>query len=186
MLSTLTSLVLAVHLSPAQLVIVAMPHHVAARSLGFAAGGLHVFTDDPLMPHDLGVVWLEGAANLIDALDLIYRGGVGLGGVTLGALGTGGKGVAPLIALEVQLRYYFGGEVVHPFLGAQVVTLYAVTSAGLTANDLHAGLGVHAGLEVEVADAVLLWLSPELDWFIGLNRSQRFALGGSLSLAFTY
>ncbi|MBL8923351.1 MAG: hypothetical protein JNJ54_31150 [Myxococcaceae bacterium] len=183
---TLTSLVLAVHLSPTPLVTSTMPAHVASRSLGFAASGFHVITDDPLMPRDLGVLWLEGASNVIESLDVVYRGGLGLGGVALGALGTGGRGVAPLVALEVQLRWYFGGDVVHPFLGVQLVTLYAVTAAGLNVNDLHAGAGIHGGLEVELADSVLLWLSPEFDWFIRLNRTQRFALSGSASLAFTF
>lgn len=176
--TTLTSLVL---LSSS-----ALPEHAAARSLGFSAGALHLFTDDPTVPATAGLLWFESATALVEALDLVTRGGVGLGPVSVGALGTGGAGAVPVLSLETELRWYFPGELVHPFVAGKLLTLYAVTSAGPNLSDLHAGLGARVGLELELSDGVMLWAAPEFDWFVELSRPQRFAVGGSASVAFSW
>ncbi len=49
-----------------------------------------------------------------------------------------------------------------------------------------AGLGARAGLEVELADGGPLWATAEVSRFISLDRPQGFAVGGRVSVAFTF
>lgn len=163
-----------------------LPAHVAPRSLGGGAGGVWLFTDDPTVPTALGAVWFEGTSNVADGLDVVYRVMVGFGAVKVGAATSSGAGVVGLLGLHSGLRYFFDGELVHPFLGAQVAVIYPFAGASFAAANLLTGPGAHAGVEVPLGDSAALTLGAEVTWFVGFNAPQRLGLGATASVNFTY
>jgi hypothetical protein len=163
-----------------------LPAHVAQRSLGAGAGGACLFADDPTVPTAVGAVWFEGTGNLIDGLDVLYRVMVGVGAVKVGAPTSSGAGVVGVLELQTGLRYFFHGELLHPFLGGQVSILSPFIGPGFTAGNLLAGPGAHVGVEVPLGDAAALTAAIEATWFIGFNAPQRLGLTATASVNFAY
>jgi len=171
---------------PTTLVTSQLPAHVAQRSLGFGAGGAWLFTDDPTVPTAVGAVWFEGTSNVIDGLDVLYRVMVGVGSVKVGAPTSSGAGLVAVVGLQTGLRYFFDGEILHPFLGGHLSVLYPFAGTGFIAGNLLSGPGAHAGVEVPLGDAAALTAAIEATWFIGFNAPQRLGISATVAVNFAY
>ncbi|MCA2981094.1 MAG: hypothetical protein INH41_23885 [Myxococcaceae bacterium] len=156
----------------------------ANRGVGLGLGVARVFGQDPSVPDAVSPLWLEYASYLEGGFEVFGRVPVAVASVRVGAEAPDGRGLVFSSGLQLGVRYLFLEEGVRPFVSLHLGGLIVARQAALGDNVL-AGPGAGAGLEVFVVSSVALQARVFAEWYVTLNAPQRFSLGATVT-ASTY
>ena len=156
----------------------------ANRGVGLGLGAVRVVGQDPSVPETVFPLWFEYASYVDSGFEVFGRVPVALASVRVGADTPDGRGLVFASGLQLGVRYLFLEEGVRPFVSLHLGGLIVARQAALGDNVL-AGPGAGAGLEVFVVSSVSLQARVFADWYVTLNAPQRFSLGATVT-ASTY
>jgi len=158
--------------------------HPNGLSLGL--GLMPLFSADSAAPSLLVPLSLEGSLLATASLDVFVSVPLALARVPVGAPTASGEGWVVVTGGQVGLRKLLGAGRLRPFLGGQLTGLYVLrpTTAGLDLGDnVLAGPGAIAGLQLDVAESLTLRLQGTFDWFITLDGPQRLSASATFAVA---
>jgi hypothetical protein len=154
----------------------------ANRGVGVGLGAVRVFGQDPSVPDALVPLWLEYASYVESGFEVFGRVPVALASVRVGADTPDGRGLVLAAGFQLGVRYLFLEEGVRPFISLHLGGLVVARQAALGDNVL-AGPGAGAGLEVFVVSSLSLQARVFAEWDVTLNAPQRFSAGATVTAA---